>query len=417
MKLFSRKPVWRDRNGSIVCKGNACTKECDNRCPIWLNTVALQFLQKGDADRAIVLLTDAIEIAPDFPDLYNNLGSAYGMNNQHEAAHQAFVAAYRMKPKYMAALLGMIVSEKNLGMYTEAVQHCKEYEDWGGDGSELRKSIREALEADKVAEKEKKKFAGTEIEGKKLGIIGLGAIGGKVANAAIHLGMEVYGYDPYVSVDAAWNLSRSVKHCLHVEEIYEECDFITIHVPALPQTKGTINADAISLMKDGVIILNFARDVLCNEEDILDGIASGKIRKYVTDFPNTTTAGKEGCIVIPHLGASTEESEDNCAVMAVKELKNYLENGNIINSVNFPSCDMGVCTQAGRVGIFHKNIANMITKFTACFGDEGINITDMMNKSRGEFAYTMLDLEQPAQKAMIEKLESIEGVVRVRVVK
>lgn len=154
MKLFSRKPVWRDRNGSIVCKGNACTKECDNRCPIWLNTVALQFLQKGDADRAIVLLTDAIEIAPDFPDLFNNLGSAYGMNNQHEAAHQAFVAAYRMKPKYMAALLGMIVSEKNLGMYTEAVQHCKEYEDWGGDGSELRKSIREALEADKVAEKE-----------------------------------------------------------------------------------------------------------------------------------------------------------------------------------------------------------------------------------------------------------------------
>ncbi|MBO4988380.1 MAG: 3-phosphoglycerate dehydrogenase, partial [Lachnospiraceae bacterium] len=189
----------------------------------------------------------------------------------------------------------------------------------------------------KAAEKEKKKFAGTEIEGKKLGIIGLGAIGGRVANAAIHLGMEVYGYDPYVSVDAAWNLSRSVKHCLHVEEIYEECDFITVHVPALPQTKGTINADAISLMKDGVIILNFARDVLCNEEDILDGIASGKIRKYVTDFPNTTTAGKEGCIVIPHLGASTEESEDNCAVMAVKELKNYLENGNIINSVNFPN--------------------------------------------------------------------------------
>ena len=157
--------------------------------------------------------------------------------------------------------------------------------------------------------------------------------------------------------------------------------------------------------------------MLCNEEDILNGIASGKIRKYVTDFPNTTTAGKEGCIVIPHLGASTEESEDNCAVMAVKELKNYLENGNIINSVNFPSCDMGVCSQAGRIAIFHKNTANMITKFTACFGDEGINITDMMNKSRGEFAYTMMDLEKPAEKAMIEKLEAIEGVLRVRVVK
>ncbi|MBP3603603.1 MAG: phosphoglycerate dehydrogenase [Lachnospiraceae bacterium] len=284
-------------------------------------------------------------------------------------------------------------------------------------GVEWVKSAKDDENIAKAAEKEKKKFAGTEIEGKKLGIIGLGAIGGKVANAAVNLGMEVYGYDPYVSVDAAWSLSRAVKHVLHVEEIYEQCDFITIHVPALPQTKGTINADAISLMKDGVIILNFARDVLCNEEDILDGIASGKIRKYVTDFPNTTTAGKEGCIVIPHLGASTEESEDNCAVMAVKELKNYLENGNIINSVNFPNCDMGVCSQAGRVAIFHKNIANMITKFTACFGDEGINITDLMNKSRGEYAYTMMDLEQPAQKAMIEKLEAIEGVFRVRVVK
>lgn len=269
----------------------------------------------------------------------------------------------------------------------------------------------------KAAEKEKKKFAGTEIEGKKLGIIGLGAIGGKVANAAIHLGMEVYGYDPYVSVDAAWNLSRSVKHCLHVEEIYEECDFITVHVPALPQTKGTINADAISLMKDGVIILNFARDVLCNEEDILDGIASGKIRKYVTDFPNTTTAGKEGCIVIPHLGASTEESEDNCAVMAVKELKNYLENGNIINSVNFPNCDMGVCTQAGRVAVFHKNSSGMISKFTTVFGNHGINITDMTNKSKGDWAYTMLDLESKVSDEVLSELRNSEGVVRVRVVK
>ena len=269
----------------------------------------------------------------------------------------------------------------------------------------------------KAAEKEKKKFAGTEIEGKKLGIIGLGAIGGKVANAAIHLGMEVYGYDPYVSVDAAWNLSRSVKHCLHVEEIYEECDFITVHVPALPQTKGTINADAISLMKDGVIILNFARDVLCNEEDVLDGIASGKIRKYVTDFPNTITAGKDGCIVIPHLGASTEESEDNCAVMAVKELKNYLENGNIINSVNFPNCDMGICTQASRVAVIHKNSSGMISKFTTVFGNHGINITDMTNKSKGDWAYTMLDLESKVSDEVLTELRNSEGVVRVRVVK
>lgn len=269
----------------------------------------------------------------------------------------------------------------------------------------------------KTAEKSKKNFAGTEIEGKKLGIVGLGAIGVKVANVAKHLGMEVYGYDPYVSVDAAWNLSRDVKHVLNVEEIYAECDYITIHVPLMDSTKGMIDKEAIAQMKDGVIILNFARDLLVDENAVINAIKSGKIRKYVSDFPNATTAGQDGCIVIPHLGASTEESEDNCAVMAVKELKNYLENGNIINSVNYPNCDMGVCAQAGRVAIFHKNIANMITKFTACFGDNGINISDMTNKSRGEVAYTMLDIETPASEEIIKKLQSVEGVFRVRVVK
>lgn len=269
----------------------------------------------------------------------------------------------------------------------------------------------------KSAEKAKKNFAGTEIQNKKLGIIGLGAIGVKVANVAKHLGMEVYGYDPYVSVDAAWNLSRDVKHVLNVEEIYEECDIITIHVPLMDATKGMINKEAIDKMKDGVILLNFARDLLMDEKAVLDGIKSGKVRKYVSDFPNPTTAGQEGCIVIPHLGASTEESEDNCAVMAVKEMMDYLENGNIINSVNYPKCDMGVCSQAGRVAIFHKNIANMITKFTACFGDNGINISDMTNKSKGEVAYTMMDIEAPASEDIIQKLQSIEGVFRVRVVK
>lgn len=269
----------------------------------------------------------------------------------------------------------------------------------------------------KTAEKEKKNFAGTEIQDKKLGIIGLGAIGVKVANAAKHLGMEVYGYDPYVSVDAAWNLSRDVKRVLNVDEIYENCDIITVHVPLLDSTKGMINKEAISKMKDGVIILNFARDLLANEEDVLAGIKEGKVRKYVTDFPNPTTAGQEGCIVIPHLGASTEESEDNCAKMAVKEMMNYLENGNIINSVNYPNCDMGVCNQAGRISIFHKNVANMITKFTAVFGDNNINITDMLNKSKGEFGVTMLDVEQPITAEIVEKLQNIEGVFRVRVVK
>ena len=269
----------------------------------------------------------------------------------------------------------------------------------------------------KTAEKAKKDFAGTEVEGKKLGIVGLGAIGVKVANVAKHLGMEVYGYDPYVSVDAAWNLSRDVKHVLNVEEIYAECYYITIHVPLMDSTKGMINKEAIDRMKDGVILLNFARDLLVDEKAVLEGIKSGKVRRYVSDFPNSVTAGQEGCIVIPHLGASTEESEDNCAVMAVKELKNYLENGNIVNSVNYPNCDMGICAQTGRVAIFHRNIANMITKFTACFGDNGINISDMTNKSRGEVAYTMLDIEAPASAEIISKLQSINGVFRVRVVK
>jgi len=269
----------------------------------------------------------------------------------------------------------------------------------------------------KAAEKEKKNFAGTEIMGKKLGVIGLGAIGVKVANAAVSLGMDVYGYDPYLSVNAAWNLSRSVKHVLNVDDIYAECDYITIHVPLLDSTKGMINAVSIAKMKEGVVILNFARDLLANENDVLEGIASGKISRYVSDFPNPTTAGQKGCIVIPHLGASTEESEDNCAVMAVEEIMDYLENGNIRNSVNYPACDMGVCAKAGRVAIFHKNIANMITQFTAEFGKAGINISDMTNKSRGDVAYTMLDVESRPTKEIIGALEKIDGVFRVRIVK
>ena len=284
-------------------------------------------------------------------------------------------------------------------------------------GIEWGKSEADNADIGEAAEKEKKKFAGTELEGKKLGIIGLGAIGVRVANVAKHMGMEVYGYDPYVSVDAAWNLSRDVHHVLNVDDIYEYCDIITIHVPLMDATRGMVGEEAVAKMKRGVILLNFARDVLMDEKAVLKGIRSGKIRKYVTDFPNTITAGQEGCIVIPHLGASTEESEDNCAKMAVKELRNYLENGNIINSVNFPNCDMGMCTKAGRIAVFHKNIANMITKFTSILGDAGINISDMTNKSRGEFAYTMLDVETKPDEELIGKLRGVKGVFRVRVVK
>ena len=268
----------------------------------------------------------------------------------------------------------------------------------------------------KLTEKSKKKFAGTEIFGKKLGIIGLGAIGVRVANAARQLGMEVYGYDPYLSIDAAWRLSSDVKHVTNVDDIYSKCDIITIHVPALDSTKGMVNEEAISKMKKGVILINLARDILCNETDVLAGINSGKIRKYVTDFPNPTIAGHDGCIVIPHLGASTEESEDNCAVKAVLELKDYLENGNINNSVNLPNCDMGVCA-GPRLAIIHKNVANMISQFTSFLGNAGYNIKDMSNKSRGDYAYTLIDLEDEIEDAIVSKIEKIDDVIRVRIVR
>ncbi|MBR1892462.1 MAG: 3-phosphoglycerate dehydrogenase [Lachnospiraceae bacterium] len=269
----------------------------------------------------------------------------------------------------------------------------------------------------KDAEKQKKAYAGTEIEGKKLGVIGLGAIGVKVANAAVNLGMEVYGYDPYISVDAAWHLSRAIKHVINVEEIYANCDYITIHVPLLDSTKKMINKEAIKLMKDSAILLNFARDELVDEEAVVSALKVGKLRKYVSDFANPTTVGQEGCIVTPHLGASTEESEDNCAVMAVRELVDYMENGNIINSVNFPKIDMGVCASAGRVLVLHENKANMITKFSSYFGDAGINISEMNNKSRGNNAVSMFDLDDPATDEIIEKIKAVPGVFKVRVVK
>lgn len=269
----------------------------------------------------------------------------------------------------------------------------------------------------KDAEKAKKAFAGQELAGKKLGVIGLGAIGVKVANAATHLGMEVYGYDPFISVNAAWSLSRNVKHINSVDDIYKECDYITIHVPLLEDTKKMLNKAAFDEMKDGVIILNFARDLLVDEEAILEAIKDGKVKKYVTDFPNTTTAGAEGCIVIPHLGASTQESEDNCAKMAVKEIKDYLENGNIKNSVNYPNCNMGVCTQAGRIAILHKNSKGIIGKFSNILGDADINITDMTNKSRGDYAYSLLDLESNVTEDIVKELSALENVLKVRVIK
>ena len=247
----------------------------------------------------------------------------------------------------------------------------------------------------KSVEKAKKAFAGCEIKGKKLGVIGLGAIGAEVANAAASLGMEVYGYDPFISVNAAWMLSRNVRHITSVETIYRECDYITIHVPLLDSTRGMIKS----------------------EDDMAEALKARKVKCYVTDFPNTKSVNMEGAIVIPHLGASTEESEDNCARMAVEEIMDYIDNGNIRNSVNFPACDMGVCQMASRVAVMHLNIPNMIGQVTGTLAAGNVNISDMTNKSRDKYAYTLLDLESTPDAMMIQKLNAIKGVLRVRVIK
>lgn len=297
-------------------------------------------------------------------------------------------------------LAGMLLASRDIVGGIEWVEQQKDKED-----------------IDKLAEKQKKQFAGCEIMGKKLGIIGLGAIGAMVANSASRLGMDVYGYDPYISVDAAWSLSRTIHHSKSLDEIYSQCDYITIHVPLLDSTRKMINKDALAKMKDGVVLLNFARDLLVDEEALIEALEAGKVKKYVTDFANPTVAGRKNILVTPHLGASTEESEENCAVMAVKELRDFIENGNIKNSVNFPNCDMGICGAVGRIAIAHKNVPNMISQFTKILGGEGLNIADMTNKSKGEYAYTLIDLESAASKEALDELKAVEGVCKVRVIK
>ncbi|RKW41314.1 MAG: 3-phosphoglycerate dehydrogenase [Lachnospiraceae bacterium] len=284
-------------------------------------------------------------------------------------------------------------------------------------GIEWTRSIKDSDTISKDVEKGKKNFAGGEIKGKKLGVIGLGAIGAEVANAAASLGLEVFGYDPYISVNSAWRLSRKIKHITDINEIFRNCDYITLHLPLTNDNKGMIGKDSIAEMKDGVIILNFARDLLVDDDEMEKALESGKVARYVTDFPNTKSAKMEKAIVIPHLGASTKESEDNCAVMAANELVDYLENGNIKNSVNFPSCDMGVCQSEGRVAILHKNIPNMIGQITSAFAKNGYNISDLTNKSKGTKAYTLIDIESKASDKLVDELNSIDGVLKVRVIK
>ena len=268
----------------------------------------------------------------------------------------------------------------------------------------------------KKVEKGKSQFAGHEIAGKRLGVIGLGAIGGPLANAARKLGMDVYGCDPYISIDAAWHLDSNIVRVNTRDDIYANCDIISLHVPLMDSTKKMINAEAISKMKDGVIILNFARDLLVDDDAMEEALKSGKVKRYITDFPNERTANMAGVVAIPHLGASTEESEDNCAMMAVRQVMDYLENGNIKNSVNFPACDMGICTKAARIAILHRNIPNTLTQFTSVIAKEGINISDMLNRSKGEYAYTMLDLDSVPSQNVIDSLKNMGGALRVRVI-
>ena len=284
-------------------------------------------------------------------------------------------------------------------------------------GIEWVKAIAGTADIAKQVEKGKSQFAGHEILGQKLGVVGLGAVGGPFANAARKLGMQVYGCDPFISIDAAWHLDSQIHRVNSRDEIFATCDVISLHTPLLEDTKKMINGETIAKMKDGVVILNFARDLLVDDDAMAEALASGKVKRYITDFPNEKTAKMPGCIAIPHLGASTEESEDNCAKMAVTQVMNYLENGNIVNSVNFPNCDMGVCASQGRITILHKNIPNSLGRFTTAMAGENVNIAGLMNKSRGEYAYTMLDLDHKPSESVVEGLRNIEGVLRVRVIK
>lgn len=283
-------------------------------------------------------------------------------------------------------------------------------------GIDWVRSIRQDADVAKKVEKGKSRFAGHEIAGKTLGVIGLGAIGGPLANNAIKLGMRVYGYDPYISIEAAWHLDSSIQPVKTLEEIYQNCDIISVHVPLMDSTRGMIDADAFAKMKAGVILLNFARDALVDDLALEQALKVGKVKRYITDFPNDRTANMEGVVAIPHLGASTEEAEDNCAIMAARQVMNYLENGNIINSVNFPNCDMGRCTKAARVLILHKNIPNSLGSFTSAIAMANVNISDLINRSKGDYACTMLDLDSQLPENVVHQLQQMTGVFRVRVI-
>ncbi len=278
-------------------------------------------------------------------------------------------------------------------------------------------SIQNDKDVCKLVEKEKSNFGGQELTGKRLGVVGLGAIGVMVSNIAVSLGMEVYGYDPFISIDSAWGLSRKVKRISNLDQIMIECDYITLHVPLVEQTKDLMDKEKFALSKNGIRLLNFARGGLVNHDDLKEAIENGQVHTYVTDFPECDLIAMDNVITIPHLGASTYESEENCAKMAVSQTREYLENGNIMNSVNYPDCYMGMCLSNARVAINHKNVPNMVGQISNILAKQNINISDMMNKSKGEYAYTLIDVDSDVNGNILEPIQAIEGVLRVRIVK
>lgn len=296
-------------------------------------------------------------------------------------------------------IAGLILSARNITQASRWTDALK------GKGEEIPALV----------EKGKKKFIGPELAGKKLGVIGLGAIGVKVANTAADLGLKVYGYDPYISVDAAWNLSHRVMHCVNLGDLYAQCDFITLHVPATKDTTGMIDAQAVAQMKHGMRLVNFARGELVNNQAVLGGLHSGRIAAYVCDFPEEELLGEQGVVALPHLGASTPESEENCAIMAADELQDYLLNGNIRNSVNWPNIELPRAS-GNRICVLHKNVPGMLSGITGAVSEAGLNIENLVNKSRGNYAYTMLDVSGNVGGGVVTRLNKMEGAVRVRII-
>ena len=378
--------------------------------PVGLNRLdpALYAVSDSETDEDAILVRSAKLLDYDFPkNLLAISRAGAGVNNiPLDRCSEAGIVVFNTPGANANAVKELVLCAMLMGS-----------RDVDGGIQWVRQQVASGVDVTTVVEKGKAAFIGPELYKKTLGVIGLGAIGSLVANIALSLGMDVYGYDPFLSVDGALALSRLVHRAMDLETIYKNCDYITLHVPQTAETRGMLNEDAFHMMKGGVRVLNLARGGLVNDDDMLAALESGKVACYVTDFPNGKTANMPGCIAIPHLGASTEESEDNCAKMAVQELMDYLENGNIKNSVNYPNCDMGICRAEGRITLLHRNIPNSLGRFTAAIAGENINIDGLMNKSRGEYAYTMLDLDRHPSVDVVEHLKQIDGVLKVRVIK